>query len=174
MCIVSREFCQSLEGGWQLQASFSQSFLLQFWKSQCPSGSKYPEFSKTPPAFAFWMSLKVVMAVSPLNTIFLGHPVHDSIIHLIQYIYCLLWTVNSTTLLCINLPPLLWLLLCADKVAKKTTFLLYFFLGCVLCCVSINSFSYRSNLVLTPLCDEVIKTHDCSVANFNLLKITAN
>ena len=34
-----------------------------------------PEFSKTPPAFAFWMSLKVVMAVFPLNTIFLGHPV---------------------------------------------------------------------------------------------------
>ena len=23
-------------GGWQLQASFSQAFLLQFWKSQCP------------------------------------------------------------------------------------------------------------------------------------------
>ena len=31
-------------GGWQLQASFSQSFLLQFWKFQCQSGSKYPEF----------------------------------------------------------------------------------------------------------------------------------
>ena len=47
--------------GWQLQGSFTQSFLLQFWKSQCPSGSKYSEFSKTPPAFAFWMRLKVVM-----------------------------------------------------------------------------------------------------------------
>ena len=27
----------SFRGGWQLYASFSQSFLLQFWKSQCPS-----------------------------------------------------------------------------------------------------------------------------------------
>ena len=61
-------------GGWQLQASFSQSFLLQFWKSQCPSGSKYPEFSKTPPAFAFWMSLKVVMAIFPRNDIFFETP----------------------------------------------------------------------------------------------------
>ena len=59
-------------GGWQLQASFSQSILLQFWKSQCPSGSKYPEFSKTPPAFAFWMSLKVVVAIFPRNDIFFG------------------------------------------------------------------------------------------------------
>ena len=33
---VSSEFCRFLEGGWQLQASFSQAFLLQFWKSQCP------------------------------------------------------------------------------------------------------------------------------------------
>ena len=29
-----------------------------------------PEFSKTPPAFAFWMSLKVVMAIFPRNDIF--------------------------------------------------------------------------------------------------------
>ena len=56
--------------GWQLQGSFTQSFLLQFWKSQCPSGSKYSEFSKTPPAFAFWMSLKVVVAIFPRNDIF--------------------------------------------------------------------------------------------------------
>merc|ERR1711949_97640 len=35
-----------------------------------PFGSKYPEFSKTPPTFAFWMSLTVVMAVFPLNDIF--------------------------------------------------------------------------------------------------------
>ena len=34
------------------------------------------EFSKTPPTFAFWMSLKVVMAVFPQNDIFLGHPVN--------------------------------------------------------------------------------------------------
>ena len=61
-------------GGWQLQASFSQSILLQFWKSQCPSGSKYPEFSKTPPAFAFWMSLRVVMAIFPRNDIFFETP----------------------------------------------------------------------------------------------------
>ena len=61
-------------GGWQLQASFSQAFLLQFWKSQCLSDSKYPEFFKTPPAFAFWMSLKVVMAVFPQNTIFFWTP----------------------------------------------------------------------------------------------------
>ena len=61
-------------GGWQLQTSFSQSFLLQFWKSQCPSSSKYPEFSKTPPTFAFWMILKVIMAVFPLNTIFFETP----------------------------------------------------------------------------------------------------
>ena len=65
-------------GGWQLQASFSQSFLLQFSvnSSQCPSRSKYPEFSKTPPALAFWMSLKVVIPVFPQNTIFLRHPVY--------------------------------------------------------------------------------------------------
>ena len=62
-------------GGWQLQASFSQSFLLQFWKSQCPFCSKYPEFFKTPPSFAFWMSLKVVMAIFPHEDIFLRHPV---------------------------------------------------------------------------------------------------
>ena len=74
MFIESGEFCSFLEGGWQLQASFSQSFLLQFWKSQCPSGSKYPEFSKTPPAFAFWMSLKVVVAIFPRNDIFFGTP----------------------------------------------------------------------------------------------------
>ena len=61
-------------GGWQLYASFSQSFLLQFWKSQCPSGSKYPEFSNTPPTFAFWMSLRVVMAIFPRNDIFFGTP----------------------------------------------------------------------------------------------------
>ena len=73
--IVSIEFCPILEGGWQLKASFSQSFLLQFWKSQCPFCSKYPEFSKTPPTFAFWMSLKVVMAVFSLNDIFLRHSV---------------------------------------------------------------------------------------------------
>ena len=72
--IVSSEFCQFLEGGWQLQASFSQSILLQFWKSQCPSGSKYPEFSKTPPTFVFWMILKVVMAIFPRNDIFFGTP----------------------------------------------------------------------------------------------------
>ena len=34
------------------------------------NGQKYPEFFKTPPTFAFWMSLKVVMAVFPLNDIF--------------------------------------------------------------------------------------------------------
>ena len=49
----------------QLRASFSQSILLQFWKSQCPSGSKYPELSKTPPTFAFWIILRVVMVVFP-------------------------------------------------------------------------------------------------------------
>ena len=81
MFIESGEFCPFLKGGWQLQTSFSQSFLLQFRKSQCPSGSKYPEFSKTPPAFAFWLSLKVVMAVFPLNTIFLGHPVQQTTIY---------------------------------------------------------------------------------------------
>ena len=37
--------------------------------------SKYPEFSETPPTFAFWMSLKVVVAVFSQNNIFLGHPV---------------------------------------------------------------------------------------------------
>ena len=71
---VRSQFCRFLKGGWQLQASFSQSFLLQFWKSQCPSGSKYPEFFKTPPTFAFWMILKVIMAVFPLNTIFFETP----------------------------------------------------------------------------------------------------
>ena len=60
------------KGGWQLYASFSQSFFLQFLKSQCPFGSKYPEFSKTPPTFAFWMSLRVVMAIFPRNDIFFG------------------------------------------------------------------------------------------------------
>ena len=62
------------KGGWQLYASFSQSFFLQFLKSQCPFGSKYPEFSKTPPTFAFWMSLRVVMAIFPRNDIFFGTP----------------------------------------------------------------------------------------------------
>ena len=61
-------------GGWQLYASFSQSFLLQFWKSQCSSGSKYPEFFKTPQTLEFWMILKVVMAVFPRNDIFFGTP----------------------------------------------------------------------------------------------------
>ena len=59
-------------GGWQLYASFSQSFFHQFWKSQCSFGSKYPEFSNTPPTFAFWMSLRVVMAIFPRNDIFFG------------------------------------------------------------------------------------------------------
>ena len=64
-------------GGWQLQASFSQSFLLQFWKSQCPSSSKYPEFSKTPPTFAFWMSLKFEgWPFFHKRTFFLRHPVY--------------------------------------------------------------------------------------------------
>ena len=53
-----------------------KSFLLQFWKSQCPFRSKYPEFFKTPQTFAFLMSLKEVMVVFPQNNIFLGHPVH--------------------------------------------------------------------------------------------------
>ena len=66
------------KGGWQLYASFSQSFFLQFLKSQCPFGSKYPEFSKTPPTFAFWMSLRVVMAIFPRKGIFLRHPVHSN------------------------------------------------------------------------------------------------
>ena len=48
------------------------SLFFQFRKSQCPSGSKYPEFSNTPPTFAFWMSLRVVMAIFPINYIFLG------------------------------------------------------------------------------------------------------
>ena len=74
-CILRAENSDHFwRGGWQLYASFSQSFLLQFWKSQCSSGSKYPEFSKTPPAFAFWMILKVVMAVFPRNDIFFGTP----------------------------------------------------------------------------------------------------
>ena len=68
-------------GGWQLYASFSQSFFHQFWKSQCSYGSKYPEFSNTPPTFALWMSLRVVMAIFPRNDIFLGHPV-------LKWIYC--------------------------------------------------------------------------------------
>ena len=72
-CILRAENSDHFwRGGWQLYASFSQSFLLQFWKSQCPFGSKYPEFSKTPPTFAFWMSLRVVMAIFPLNDIFFG------------------------------------------------------------------------------------------------------
>ena len=68
--IVSSEFCPFFEGGLAtLGLTFSVIFL-QFWKSQCPSGSKYHEFSKTPPPFAFWISLKVVMAVFPRNDIF--------------------------------------------------------------------------------------------------------
>ena len=72
MHIVISEIYPSFQGDFQLLASFSQSFLLKFWKSQYPWCSKYPEFSKTPPTFAFWMSLKVVMAVFPLNDIFFG------------------------------------------------------------------------------------------------------
>ena len=34
--------------------------------------------------FAFWMSLKVVMAVFPLNTIFLGHSVYKSLLVLLD------------------------------------------------------------------------------------------
>ena len=49
--------------GWQLEASFSQSFFLQFLKSQCPIGSKYPEFSKTPPTFPFLINLKLVIPI---------------------------------------------------------------------------------------------------------------
>ena len=72
---VSNEFWPFLEGGLEtLYASFSQSFLLQFWKSQCPFGSKYPEFSNTPPTFAFWMSLRVVMAIFRRNDIFFETP----------------------------------------------------------------------------------------------------
>ena len=56
-------------------STFSQSFLIQFWKSQCPSYNKCPEFSKTPPTSEFWMILKVVMAIFPRKDIFLGHPV---------------------------------------------------------------------------------------------------
>ena len=38
------------------------------------NSSKYPEFSKTPSTFVFWMILKVVMAVFPRNDIFFGTP----------------------------------------------------------------------------------------------------
>ena len=44
--------------------------------SHHPWCSKYSEFSKTPPTFAFWISLKVVMAVFPQKDIFFRHPVY--------------------------------------------------------------------------------------------------
>ena len=74
--IVISEFCPFLEGGWQLEASFSQSFLLQFWKCQCPSCSKHPEFSKTAPTCPFLKDLNLVKAIFPLITFFLVHPVN--------------------------------------------------------------------------------------------------
>ena len=36
------------------------------------------KFFETLTTFAFWMSLRVVMAIFPLNDIFLGHPVHKN------------------------------------------------------------------------------------------------
>ena len=73
MCILNREFCPFKEGGWQLEASFSQSFLLQFLKSQCQCCSKYPEYSKKT-TFAFWMSLEVDMDIFPINDILFETP----------------------------------------------------------------------------------------------------
>ena len=42
-------FCQFSNWGCQLQLQFSQPFLHQFSKSQCPSSRGVPEDSKTPP-----------------------------------------------------------------------------------------------------------------------------
>ena len=82
LCIVRRDVNSThfSRGGWQLEPSFSQSFLPQ---SQWPYCSKYTEFSKTPPTFAFWMYLKVD-GHFPRIYIFLGHLVDKHIMSYVQ------------------------------------------------------------------------------------------
>ena len=70
MYIESREFCPFLERGLATLGFIFSVISSSIFKISVPIW--YPEFSKTPPTFAFWRSLKVVMAVFPQsNTLYI-------------------------------------------------------------------------------------------------------
>ena len=60
---------------WQLWPWLSQLFLNRFSKFLCLSCSKFPEFFKTPPTFAFWMNFVWENGKKQNEVWLLGHPV---------------------------------------------------------------------------------------------------
>ena len=59
----------------QLWPQLSQLFLNRFSKFLCLSCSKFPEFFKTPPTFAFWMNFVWENGKKQNEVWLLGHPV---------------------------------------------------------------------------------------------------
>ena len=81
-------------------AEIIELFLNRFSKFLCLSCSKFPEFFKTPPTFAFWMNFVRENGKKQSQDWLMGHPVEDrrssTNEHTTLYI---LWNINCVKIL---------------------------------------------------------------------------